>query len=61
MSNIALLITTFKMRCLMPRAKKNNEAIHPLITISLFKSFIGSAVVPFNYFWPKLFRPYENH
>lgn len=61
MSNIALLITTFKMRCLMPRAKKNNEIIHPLITISLFKSFIGSTVVPFNYFWPKLFSPYENH
>lgn len=61
MSNIALLTSTFKMRCLMPRAKKNNEAIHPLITISLFRSFIDSTIVLFNYFWPKLFSPYENH
>lgn len=45
----------------MPGARKDNELTHSIIAISLFGSVVDRAIVHFNYFWPKLFSPYENH
>lgn len=45
----------------MPGARKDNELTQSIIAISLFGSVVDRAIVRFNYFWPKLFSPYENH
>lgn len=45
----------------MPGARKDNELTQPIIAISLFGRVVDRAIVRFNYFWPKLFSPNENH